>query len=288
MPVPLGSCLTMTEKRKLIGEILVEEQILTVKTVERILAKSLKANRKLGTVLEEMGLITPDELTTALAKQFGLKVVRNLCNIQIPAAVLKLVAADVAVQHLLLPLKVENGWLALAFADPTTTRVIQNLAANIELKIAPHLASRQELTAAIAKNYFGTSSSNDTRRTLLVVEDDKLISAKLNEILSGKGYRVVTAGDGMEAYKLLLTEKPQVVLTDKEMPKMNGYGLLAAMKNMPEMKRIPVILLTGRMTDEEESGAFDKGFFDYILKPVKDSTLVTRVKRAIHFYDTQT
>jgi CheY-like chemotaxis protein len=109
----------------------------------------------------------------------------------------------------------------------------------------------------------------------------------LKETLERKGYNVFVASDGIEAYRMLLMEKPQVVLTDKEMPKMNGYGLLSAMKNIPELKRIPAILLTARMTDEEESGAFDKGFFDYILKPVKDNTLVTRVKRAMHFYESQ-
>ncbi len=277
----------MAQQRKLIGEILVEEQILTAKTVDRVLARAAKANRKLGVVLEEMGLVTPDELTNVLAKQFGLKVIRDVSRFQIPSAVLSLVAAEVAVQHLILPLKVENGWLALAFADPTNTRIIQNLAANIGLKIAPHLASRPDITAAISKNYLGSKESCENSKTLLVVEDGKLIQARLNEVLSNKGYKVFVAADGIEAYKLLLTEKPKVVLTDKEMPKMNGYGLLSAMRNIPELKRIPVILLTARMTDEEESGAFDKGFFDYILKPVKDNTLVTRVKRAMHFYETQ-
>lgn len=277
----------MAQQHRLIGEILVEEQILTSKTVERVLTRAVKSNKKLGMALEEMGLITPGELTNALAKQFGLKVVQGLCNFRIPSEVLQLVSSDVALHHLLLPLKVDNGWLALAIADPTNTRIMQNLAANIGLKIAPHLVSRPELTAAISKHYLGNSESCDKSKTLLVVEDDKLIQDKLNEVLSSKGYRVVIAADGIEAYKLLITEKPQVVLTDKEMPKMNGYGLLAAMRNVPELKRIPVILLTGRMTDAEESGAFDKGFFDYILKPVKDNTLVTRVKRAMHFYESQ-
>jgi len=275
----------MMQQRRLIGEILVERQILSARTVERVLARSVKSSRKLGAVLEEMGLITPDELTGALSQQYGMKVVQHLCRFRIPAATLELVPAEVAMQQMILPLKEENGWLALAIADPTNTRIIQNLSANIGLKIAPHLATRTEINAAVAKNYFGTSDCCDSQRTLLVVEDDKLVQDKLHQVLSGKGFRVVSASNGMEAYKMVITEKPQVVLTDKEMPKMNGYGLLAAMRNVPELKRIPVILLTGRMTDEEESKAFDKGFFDYILKPVKDSSLITRVRRAVHFYD---
>lgn len=279
--------MSTAQPRKLIGEILVEEQILTAKVVDRVLARAIKSNKKLGMMLEEMGLVTPEELTNALAKQFGLKVVKNLSRFQIPAGTLSLVAADVAVQHLILPLKMENGWLALAFADPTNTRIIQNLSVNSGLKIAPHLAARTDLSAAISKNYLGVAESSNSRKAVLVVEDDKLVQERLKETLERKGYNVFVASDGIEAYRVLLMEKPQVVLTDKEMPKMNGYGLLSAMKNIPELKRIPAILLTARMTDEEESGAFDKGFFDYILKPVKDNTLVTRVKRAMHFYESQ-
>lgn len=277
----------MMQPRKRLGEILVESQIITATTVERVIPRAVKANKKLGMALEEIDLITPEELATALAKQFGIKIVTNINRFQVPAAVLKHVAAEVAMQHLILPLKEENGWLAMAIADPTNTRILTNLAANTGLKIAPHIACRPDITAAISKNYFGAATPGTGQRTLLVVEDDKLIQAKLEQLLTAKGYRVVSAADGIEAFKLLITEKPQVVLTDKEMPKLNGYGLLAAMRNVPELSRIPVILLTARMTDAEESGAFDKGFFDYILKPVTDNSLLTRVKRAMHFYENQ-
>jgi CheY-like chemotaxis protein len=277
----------MTQKHKLIGEILVESQILSAKTVERVLARAARSKMKLGMALEEIELITPEELATALGMQFGIKMISNLSRFQIPATVLAHLTSDVAMQHLILPLKVENGWLAVAVADPTNTRMLEILAANTGLKIASHIASRPDITAAISKNYLGSSQTITTQRTLLVVEDDKLVQTKLNTLLTGKGYRVVIAADGIEAFKMLITEKPQVVLTDKEMPKLNGYGLLAAMRNVPEMNRIPVILLTGSMTDAEESGAFDKGFFDYILKPVADNSLLTRVKRAMHFYENQ-
>lgn len=277
----------MMQPHKRIGEILVESQILSAKTVERVLPRAMRSNIKLGMALEEIELITPEELASALAKQFGIKLISNLTRFQIPASVLKHVTSDIAMQHLILPLKAENGWLAVAIADPTNTRILENLSANSGLKVAPHIACRPDITAAISKNYLGSSQSIDNTRTLLVVEDDKLIQAKFKELLTRKGYRVVIAADGIEAFKMLITEKPQVVLTDKEMPKLNGYGLLAAMKNVPEMNRIPVILLTGKMTDAEESGAFDKGFFDYILKPVSDNSLLTRVKRAMHFYENQ-
>lgn len=274
-------------QRKKIGEILIDNSILSVSTVERVLSRATRLNKKLGAVLEEMGLITDAELTNALALQFGYKVVKNLSQFRFAPELLKLLTAEVAMQNLIFPLKVDSGWLALAMADPTNTRIIQNLSANTGLKIAPYLATRQEIYAAICRHYMGREPQADKGRTIVVVEDEKLILARLEDVLSRNGYRVVAAQDGLEAYKLILLEKPQVVLTDKEMPKLNGYGLLAAMQNMPELKLIPVILLTGRLGEEEEATTFDKGFFDYILKPVKDTALLTRVKRAFQHYESQ-
>jgi len=272
-------------QRKKVGEILIEGNILSASTVERVLSRATKLNKKLGVVLEEMGLITEDELTNALAIQFGYKVVKNLSQFQYAPELLRLMSAEVALQNMIFPLKSDGGWLALAMADPTNTRIIQNLSANIGLKIAPYLATRQDVYDAICRHYLGREPQANTKRTIVVVEDEKLILARLEEILSKNGFRVIPAHDGLEAYKLIMLEKPQVVLTDKEMPKLNGYGLLAAMLNMPDLKLIPVILLTGRLSEEEEASTFDRGFFDYILKPVKDTALLTRVKRAFQHYE---
>jgi hypothetical protein len=63
----------MTQRHKRIGEILVESQILSAKTVERVLLRAARSKIKLGMALEEIELITPEELATALAIQFGIK-----------------------------------------------------------------------------------------------------------------------------------------------------------------------------------------------------------------------
>src|SRR6185369_11145660 len=97
------------EQRKKLGEILVENGIITLRSVERVLPRAKKLGRKFGTVLEELGLITDDELANALALQFGYKVVKNLGQFTFPADLLKLLTADVALQNQLFPLKSEKG-----------------------------------------------------------------------------------------------------------------------------------------------------------------------------------
>ena len=172
-------------------------------------------------------------------------------------------------------------------ADPTETKIVGNIAANNGLAIVPFIATKKEVYAAICKHYLGKEVSTSSQRTVLVVEDDKIIRSMLSDVLGKPGYRVVAAQDGMEAYKAVITEKPQVIITDKEMPKLDGYGLFDSLKNIPETRIIPVILITSRMNAEEEAKAFDKGFFDFINKPVNDATLLTRVKRAFQYYDRQ-
>lgn len=273
---------------KRLGEIFVEHGILTRKTVDRILERSQALRRRFGEVLEDMELITGDELAAALAIQYGCKVVKNLSVMSISPQVLQLVPVGVAMENLILPLGLESGRLAIAMADPTLSRVTENLAADNGLKVVPFTASKRDILAGICRHYIGREPNTPTQRTLLIVEDDKLMLTMLNNILSGEGYRILTAGDGMEAFKTVIAEKPHVIITDKELPKLDGYALFDALAKVPETRFIPVILITGTaMKPEEEAKAFDKGFFDFIIKPVSPITLKSRVKRAFQFYDHQ-
>lgn len=276
------------EKTKKIGDIFIENKLLTPKLLERILIRSQALNRKIGKVLEDMELITSDELANALAIQYGYKVVKNLLDLPFDPELKELIPLQVAMQNVLFPLKKENGWLALAMADPTETKIVDNIATNHGLKIAPYISSKKDILAAICKHYMGKELSTSDQRTVLVADDDRMIVNIYKDILKTKGYNVVSALDGMEAYHLAISEKPHVIVTDKEMPKLDGYTLLSSLKNSPETKFIPVILVTGKaLNAEEEAKAFDKGFFDYMTKPVSDITLLARVNRAFLFYDRQ-
>jgi CheY-like chemotaxis protein len=273
---------------KRIGEIFVEHGILTAKTVDRALARSRSLNRRLGEVLELMELITGEELAAALAIQNGCKVVKNLKAIPVNKEVLKLVSVGVAMQNFILPLGLEGGRLAMAMADPSPSTVIDNIAEQNGCTVVPFAACKRDILSGICFHYLGKEPQIPTERTVLVVEDDNLALAMFAKILEAQGYRVVTAGDGLEAFRLVIAEKPHVIVTDKELPKMDGYGLFDALSNVPDTCFIPVILVTGAaMSPEEEARAFDRGFFDYIPKPVNPVTLTSRVKRGFQFYDHQ-
>ena len=272
------------EQRKKLGEIFVEQKLLSSITVERVLVISKRRNKRFGTILEEIGLVTGEELAFALAKQYNCKMVSNFAKGSFSSQLLDIIPAEVALQNLLFPLKREGDKLALAIADPTNTKVVDNIAANNNLSIVPFVATSKEINSAICINYFGMETIESMRKKVLVVDDEKAILDMISHILS-KDYLVFTAMDGMQAYKEALSKKPDVILTDKEMPKLHGYGLMNSLKNLPETKSIPIILISSTVTIEEESNALDKGFFDFIHKPIVPAILLARVKRAFDFFE---
>ena len=272
-------------KRKLLGEVFVDKGLITTKTLERTLARAKRLHKRLGALLEEMELITGDELASALAEQYGYRVIENFARHTYARKLLDLIPVDVAMQSMLFPLKIEDNKLALAMADPTETRIVSNIAANHGLTIIPFIATKNDINAAICRQYLGKDLSIQHEKTVLIVEDDNLLSTMWSHILAKDGYRVKVAADGMDAYKTVISEMPQVVITEKVIPKLDAYGLFDALRNVPETRHIPIILLTRSTDTEEEAKAFEKGFFDFMFKPVNEVTLKTRVKRAFQYLE---
>jgi CheY-like chemotaxis protein len=265
---------------KKLGEILLESGIITEVTLNRVLARSQKLSKKIGATLEELGIVTDEELAHALAKQFGCKVISDFARFSFPRELLEIISEDVAMQSLLFPLKRDGNKLAVAIADPTQMRILDNIASNHGLQVYPYVATRKDIITAIARHYLDRDPDAQRERTVLLVEDDKQVYTMIHSILTREGYRVLVKTDGMEGYKTAAAESPHVILTEKDIPKLDGYGLFDALQNNPETRSIPVILVTGSLTEKEEERVFKKGFYDYIEKPVRETTLKMRVKRA--------
>lgn len=274
----------MTQRQRL-GEIFVAQGIITLKTVERVLELSRIHGRRFGTILEEMSLITGEELAAALAIQYGCKIASKVAEHDFDHSLLELVPVEVAMNNLLFPLRREGNRLALAMADPTDTRVVSNIAADNGLEIVPVIATRKDILAAICRHYLGREATPAEQKTVLIVDENHHDVALLGAMLGNNGYRVVTAHDGLEGFRTVIAEKPHVVVTAKSLPKMDGYGLFDALQRVTETMFIPVILVADSANADEEGQAFARGFFDFILKPVREVTVLTRVNRAFFFYD---
>lgn len=268
---------------KNIGQILVEQNILSTTTVERVLAISKQHKKRFGWTLEKLGLVTGDEIATALAQQYKFKKISNLIKYSFSKEVLDLIDCEFAVQNLVFPLKKENGNLLLAVADPTNMKMIENMAANYGLQISVCIASRSDIYEAICKFYLNKSVGKPDKDTVLVVDDDLITCELVKFNLTNAGYSVVVANNGLEGFNAVISEKPHAIITDKEMPKFDGFSLLKSILKIPEIASIPVILMSDKLTPQQELEIFDIGFFDYISKPINSTSLLSRVKRAFRF-----
>jgi CheY-like chemotaxis protein len=263
-----------------LGELLVESGIITVKTLERALVRQQGSGKRLGTVLDEMGVMNQEELIEALARQFGFQTVHGTPSGSFPDTLLDLIPKEVAVQRLVFPLGRHDGKLSLAINDPFDTETIEFLQQTTSLSIVPVLATRDDILAAVRQYYLRGDSASNSALKILVVDDSREVTAVIGGALREEGYEVLTANDGVEGLKLAFSQKPDLILCDAAMPKLDGYGLMRAIKANPATAGIPMILLTAKASPEEEHRALKSGFHDFIAKPMMTVRVVSRVKRA--------
>ena len=114
--------------------------------------------------------------------------------------------------------------------------------------------------------------------TVLVVDDSLSQRRALEQLLTDAGYRVQTARDGIEAAEILKAFMPNVILTDLEMPRMNGIELAAHIRMQAKIKHLPVIMITSRTTQKHRQMADDAGVDAYFTKPVRDEELLIKMQ----------
>jgi DNA-binding response OmpR family regulator len=108
-------------------------------------------------------------------------------------------------------------------------------------------------------------TAKKSTRTLLLVEDDDVLLRTLYLVFHKSGFTIATATDGDTALKMVLRLKPDIVLLDLLLPKMNGFDFLKNIKANPELKSIPVLVLSN-LGEENIQKAKDLGAMDYFIK----------------------
>lgn len=268
------------KERMKLGEILIQQKILTPLLVQRIIEISGSTHRRFGQTLEDMGLLTGEELAQALAFQFGHRIISDIAGINIADDTLNLITVEECVSNRIFPLQVKDGKLALAMADPTNYEIVSSLSSSLGLAIIPFIATTRAIMKSVAKKHLGISLEQ-LNNTVLVVNTDSSERSSLVETLKGEGFNAMEGVDPEEGFREALLYQPQLIITAKDMPFSDGFAFFTTLQGVPETRRIPVILLSTRASTEEEATAFKRGFFDYIPMPVKDITLIARVGRAI-------
>jgi chemosensory pili system protein ChpA (sensor histidine kinase/response regulator) len=118
-------------------------------------------------------------------------------------------------------------------------------------------------------------------RTALIVDDSPSVRHLTSNIVKNAGFEALVAKDGLDALEALQTAKqlPDVILTDVEMPGMDGYELLSALKKNVDLRSIPVVMITSRAGQKYRRKAFDLSVSEYLTKPFDDTALIDIITR---------
>jgi DNA-binding response OmpR family regulator len=102
---------------------------------------------------------------------------------------------------------------------------------------------------------------------VLVVDDNPFIASLLQHGLSGEGYRVLVAQDGLEALELVRTEGPDLILLDVDLPHLSGDEICRRLKSDPATQLIPIVMITAQAAVHNKLAAWDYGADDFLTKP---------------------
>ncbi|MFO1183737.1 MAG: response regulator [Bauldia sp.] len=115
--------------------------------------------------------------------------------------------------------------------------------------------------------------------TILAVDDSRTIRDLIEFVLTGAGYRTIVATDGKDALEKLGGIKPELVITDINMPKMNGYDFIRAARGIGAMQDVPILVLTTEFDEDIKSKVRELGANGWIAKPFNPTQLLETVKR---------
>ncbi len=126
--------------------------------------------------------------------------------------------------------------------------------------------------------YSGHINLDTSSATLLIVDDLPLNIRLLTQVLRDVGYRLLFATNGADALDIARAEQPDLILLDINMPEMDGYEVCKRLKSRHSTRRIPIIFLTARGEEEDETYGLELGAVDYISKPLRINSVKIRIK----------
>ncbi len=271
--------------RKKMGEILVEKNIISKQDLDKALLKQQSQKKPLGQILGEMDLVLEEDIAQTLASQFNFPYVKKIARFKFPPKTLALIGASLALKKLIFPLKVEDKTLYLAMANPLDMPAQSELSFKLGMRISPCVATPGEIHSAIKIHYnkedIPTPLAHSSTPTILLIDSQPMILSTLETLLKNEGFGVHIAHNGHEGLELAEQLCPELIITEVNLPKLDGVRLFAEVRNSPALEKTKFIVFTTRGSQEEEARMLDMGVDDFIAKPLQPLRLVARIKKAL-------
>jgi signal transduction histidine kinase/DNA-binding response OmpR family regulator len=148
------------------------------------------------------------------------------------------------------------------------------------LRWLPGTAGDALLDAGASRDVPQTAASVDDgteRRRVLLADDNPDLRDYISRLLAGRGYDVEPVADGEAALSALRARRPDILVTDVMMPRLDGFGLLGAVRADAALRDLPVVMLSARAGDDAKVEGLDAGADDYLVKPFSARELLARV-----------
>ena len=136
-------------------------------------------------------------------------------------------------------------------------------------------------TAPVVAEAIAGSAPVNKVRTVMIVDDSVTVRKVTSRLMVRQGFAVATAKDGVDALNKLQTLRPDVVLLDIEMPKMDGFEVLRSVRRDQNLKDLPIIMITSRTGEKHKQRAMELGVNQYLGKPFQEAKLLATIEEVI-------
>jgi chemosensory pili system protein ChpA (sensor histidine kinase/response regulator) len=154
----------------------------------------------------------------------------------------------------------------------------------VVLIVNPSDLLREPARKAVARSPLSQpAASPNAALTVMIVDDSPSVRRVVSNLIKNTGWKPMTAKDGLDALEVLhrAEKPPDIILLDIEMPRMDGYELLATLKGQEAYRRLPVIFITSRAGDKHRRKAMDLGASGYVVKPYQDAVLLKTIRELV-------
>jgi chemosensory pili system protein ChpA (sensor histidine kinase/response regulator) len=155
------------------------------------------------------------------------------------------------------------------------------LAREAKTTVAAEMSSHATVSSDSLVPYGETTEPNASERLLLLIDDSLSIRKFVGRMLESAGYVVHTAVDGEDGLRKASAQNYGLIITDLEMPKLNGFEVIQALRSREQTQQTPVIVMTTRVGEKHRQKALNIGASSYIAKPVEERALIQEIERWI-------
>jgi chemotaxis protein histidine kinase CheA len=216
------------------------------------------------------GLTTAEKLSQIAGRGVGMNIVKNRIERRSGTIIIDSEAQKGTTFTLILPASFAQTWDIKEKADR------QNSAASLNLVGSSSQTFVSELPIAGKQSFY----RDENQISVLIVDDSPSFCRTISSLIKNAGWHFSTALNGIEALEFLQSGRklPDVILTDAEMPRMNGFELLREIKSSEFFRHIPVIMITSRTDEKSRRNALDAGVSAYLTKSFDGETLLNKIR----------